>query len=652
MLAGSIVYSMFRRRSGAVILWRSGPGGKLLPIETIEEEPLSQQIRTARRLGFSRRLQGKHTLLAALVAALFVPPASAQDWIGIAGFGVEVKTGKGRALQGATVSVLYQGVFDEEPTGGPVPRATGAKGQVSFSNLALGAWSLRVEHPDHLSYVATVLLSRKDKPKITASFLEASGRGRNPIRVKVTKASGRDLGTPLRVAEKPAPKPSRPPEIARAQPSEPPKAPDPAPPTPPAPEVEPAPEPTPAEIPKDSLPAKPAPPEAPTPEPSVAREPEPAPPVPEPSSPPVEPTPEPDSESDTQPVPEPIETPAPEAPPVVEAQPEPTVLPAPEPEPVAPTPTTEPAPPAEPIAVPDPEPTIEAVEAAAPATPPAEVPEPTDTLPDIPDVAPQAPPPPVVEPPVMEPTIETTPPPATPPTPPVEPAPAPGVETAAPAAPSAAPPSTSPEPESEPEPEPEPAAMPLPDVPEGAVRSYRERSCVECKPGEWSAASAALAAAAGNGCPADALGRAEASVETLARRLGSALQDYAGPLLMDHQDPVLERLTTEDRVDLERSIGVFLGPESSCRLLIVAMPGRARISGFRYEALEDGSGADCPGDQPCPIGDARWLANPGIERSAGATLAWALFENTSADAERLGRMTGYFSPAGGWRPGS
>ena len=113
------------------------------------------------------------------------------------------------------------------------------------------------------------------------------------------------------------------------------------------------------------------------------------------------------------------------------------------------------------------------------------------------------------------------------------------------------------------------------------------------------------------------------------------------------------RSSRASRLDASQSAALeteLLDPASNCRLFVLALPAGSRMSGFRFEALEDGRGGDCLGDQPCPIGSSRWLTSPGIERSAGAILLWTVFENTSTERSRVARLIAYFTPPSGWRP--
>ncbi|MDH3746067.1 MAG: hypothetical protein OES47_13295, partial [Acidobacteriota bacterium] len=520
-------------------------------------------VRSRSRRGFARTLTSC-TGLALLVTMLLSSVLEGQEWIGVAGLGVEVKSGKGRALEQARVTLLYHGVFDEEAIGGPAPRTTDAKGRASFSSLALGTWTLRVEHPDHLSYVATVQLSRREKPQATSSFLEASGRGRKPIRVKLLKSQGPELGTALRVEQKTIP----------PSPVEPPEAPTQAP----------------VDVPVE------APVEAPT---EARMEPSAQAPMEAPAQAPVETSAQAPMEAPAQaPAEAPMEAPA-EAPMEAPAQ--------------APVEAPSEAPMEATAEAPTEAPTRASTETAREESTPIE-PEATRTEPKLSPPAPRptAPirstkpqQPPSPERPARKVDAE----------PPLPTQPGPPAAVALPPAPEPEPPKALEPPSAKPEPEPsrepageavessqDPGALPsllpslLPKTPEGAITSYRARTCLECKPGEWGVSSTVVASATlGDGCPLDALERAESSVEVLARHFGTGLRDFAGPLLRHPQDSSLGGLPETERANLEGSIGAFLRPDSSCRLLILVFPARVRISGFRFEALEGGRGADCNG---------------------------------------------------------
>lgn len=612
-------------------------------------------------------------------------PARAQEWRGPASVGVEVRDKRG-PIAGAKVVLRYR----EAP--GTLAALTDSRGRAAFVDLAAGAWNVEVGHEGHLSYVAAVLLEPGRKADETTSFLQATGSGREPIRVKYFRA-GSAIGTPV---EAPAPMPGR---------MEPPPA-------PPAPAPEPEPEPEPVELREPDIPAPSteaaesvAAEQEPEPEPAEAapptlREPDiPAPGAPaepaEEAPPPVPPAPEAEGAPEV-PMEEPGEAPAemPEAPDVEPSAPPSSPPPAPRPRelgapPAADVPSSEApsdaaaTPPAEapaetpPVAAeasrppepepPAPEPQTGPEPAAAPESPaPAEPESGTDTPAAAPESAPA---PEMIEEPEPAPTPE---PPPTETEPMPEPAPMPEPPAAVepepmPEPPAADEPETMPEPEPEPAPEPEPeppaeppaaedeaepAPMPRPEPPRSpSLRAFRDRSCVECKPGEWAVASVEALGTAGaaTGCPADAMDRARAAARLLARAPEGALGGFAGPAIGGQSPIALELVPAEVRDDVSERLAAATGSSGSCRVLAVALPPGSRFTGFRYEASDSRGQADCVGDQDCPIGESGWHGNPGIERGAEAMVIYAVFENRSTRYERRARMTAYFVPPANWR---
>lgn len=575
--------------------------------------------------------------LASISLLLTTLPGQAQSWLGGAAVGLQVRGARG-PLADARVEILYRGPGGE--SGGPAPRATNPQGQASFTGVAEGVWSLEISHPQHLSFIATLSVRGSRKTEIVESFLEVSGAGRIPLRVKIFQPGSRLLGTPLAVAATPAPEPvtpAPPPPVPAPEPVQTPETPE-APVTPPEstaprPDPEPEVEVEPVEV---MAPKEPEPERKPVSEPiatTVVPVPEKKPAaVPEP---PIEAPMEPESPEVEDPAPTPTEP----ASPVIDAPTpaEPPTAPITEPEPMDTQPTVPEEPPAPIPPTPPTTPDVEP-EDAAQAAPPTPMPEvaadPPTVMPEEETEAAEAPPsePPMAATPTAPPQEPMVEPPAHD-LEPVKPSPAPAVPPAIEAAPV--------------EPSPPPAPTPLTGA-DGSARSFRDRTCFECKPGEW-AVGASAEVAAGGGCPDGALDRAAQAIELLAARVAPALVGYGGNALAP---AVLARLDGESRATIEAHVEPLLDAASPCRLLALALPAGARISGFRYEAFENGRGGDCLGDQPCPVGDGRWLASPGIERGGGdgATLLWAVFENRSGTSSRLARFIGYFAPPSGWRP--
>ncbi len=627
-------------------------------------------------------------VLLSLLLLLFPAAASTQDWTGNAALGVQVRGGSGKPLAGAEVEIAAR---HGGQVGGPAARRTDSRGQANFVGIAPGTWSLEIHHPEHLSYVATVVIDGRKKPEIVTQFLEVRGTGRGTMKVKFLKSS-QALGQPLAPSEMP---PALPAAEAAAT------------------------EPEPAELPQPD-PQEPVEPEPAAPAPV---QPAPSEPIPSGSTPsestPTEPGPS-EPASVTPGSPEPVETApvsrvaeAPEAPDVAAAaetpavEPEPAVaeVDAPTPQPEAPTAEeaaepvrVEPEPPAT-TAPPSPEMTSPAVPAidepvedavsqvAAVAEPGAREPTAAPVEP-APAVAPETPPEtetgaetaevavaeadatedvsntasasaletaaetieaaaPATPDPVPTSAADTAPPPtpnsvaaqfpAPTDSPPESPAPtftvAPAPGDATPAEPAEA--------------ETEAEAMAAPDAQTEAqpLRSYATRTCAECKPGEW-AADATVAVAPGS---APCRATAERSVRRAMRDVGTIasapLANSAGPLELDLSAEPFRSVTTAARTTL----APYLDPNANCRFVGVVLPAGARFSGFRSQASDTTGVSECLGTQDCAIGGARFVFSPGVVRGEGATLVFTLFENTGT-ARRNASLSAYFEPTGTWRP--
>lgn len=215
--------------------------------------------------------------------------------------------------------------------------------------------------------------------------------------------------------------------------------------------------------------------------------------------------------------------------------------------------------------------------------PPAPVARPPQPVPQpVPGTLPA---PPASEPP-PEPVPEE---PASAPTPPI-----------APPAPAEAPPEavpSSPTPPAEDDLQPE---APISDVPRGSVlrRSYADRTCYECKPGE-AALSTEKVVSAGVGC---------------------------GPVesgLLAHS-------------------GDAAGLPEGCAILRLDLPAGARYTGYRYEIQERSGSVDCLAGRDCP-GGGRWPADPELVRTASGTSVAAAFENRGSGSARRAIFTVYYA---------
>jgi hypothetical protein len=208
-----------------------------------------------------------------------------------------------------------------------------------------------------------------------------------------------------------------------------------------------------------------------------------------------------------------------------------------------------------------------------------------------------APAPAQAAPPQEQPTPAPTPaPPVVDPIPPVNPNPSAEPETAPP---QSAPPTRVPLPPPPQAAQPQPAP-PAPAAPGGSVlrRSYADRTCYECKPGEASL-SAERVVSAGVGC-------------------GPGVRD----VLAHSGDPA--------------------GLPEGCAVLRLTLPPGARYTGYRYEIQERSGSVDCLAGRDCP-GGGRWPVDPALVRAAEGTTISAVFENLGTGSERRAILTVYYT---------
>jgi hypothetical protein len=637
-----------------------------------------------------RRRKTRLLVPALIFGAVWALPwiASAQSWTGSASLGVSVRSGKGQPLSGAVATIAFRDIGFGN---GPPPLLTTERGEVNFTNIANGTWSLKIDHPEHLSYMATLVVRGQKKAQVLSEFLEATGAGRQTMRVKLLKGSSESLGAaavpkrepgvpaPSQPPSSPAPaeeatevvpggKPVELPPVAEATPEAAAQRPTQAKPAPEsAPEQEPAPLPAPPaaepvapkEAPSEAAPVEmPAEPQTVVEEvPKEALETEPAQePVREPEPAPMPVLPAAEEEAPVEAITEavPAEMPA-AAPAVAEETPEETLetepsretVPEPEPAPIPEAPAAEVAAPAEatPAQVPAEEPGIaeEAHEEAfetgpeqepVPEPKPASMPEPSATPTAAPDEIPAEALPTEVVPEEMpaEPTTAVE---------PLTELPAEQEPTIAQETEEAV---RAQDPDSREEPptvseigSDEPGAQPPPPTPDWeTLRSYRDRSCVECRPGEWAvSADAQVPAQIVPDCTVDEA-LLQRRMQSVADADGVRLADYAGSLLA----------TTKVPASLEKSLG-----GSSCQLLAVVLPRGARFSGFRLQAGDRDGGDDCLTSLRCPVGEARWLFVPAAVPSDGATIVYSVFNNESETRDRVATLTAYFVPPREW-PGN
>jgi hypothetical protein len=176
------------------------------------------------------------------------------------------------------------------------------------------------------------------------------------------------------------------------------------------------------------------------------------------------------------------------------------------------------------------------------------------------------------------------------------------------------------------------------------LRAYGDRSCIECRPGEWAISVEAVAGPASTPCR-DSL---DADGEELAALLGASVRLE----LKEVAAPAPEALAyLEDAEASTRSADLIGDSTRACRIVAAVIPKAARFRGLRMEAADASGIGDCQANQPCPVGRARWLGQPRVAREPSANVIWGLFANEAPDRARRARLTIYFAaPNRAWKP--
>jgi hypothetical protein len=174
------------------------------------------------------------------------------------------------------------------------------------------------------------------------------------------------------------------------------------------------------------------------------------------------------------------------------------------------------------------------------------------------------------------------------------------------------------------------------------LRSYSNRTCFECKPGEWAATATAAAAPAGPGCATERLDGLAPALRRLADADEIELASWAGSLA---------EVGAVAPAAMASEVGAAVGEGSPhCVVAGVVLPAGSRFSGFQYEVAGESGLAACLPDRECDGGAGRWLGPPRLERGPNATVVYGLFENLTA-APATGYLTIYFAPpTASWQP--
>jgi hypothetical protein len=151
-----------------------------------------------------------------------------------------------------------------------------------------------------------------------------------------------------------------------------------------------------------------------------------------------------------------------------------------------------------------------------------------------------------------------------------------------------------------------PAAVPAPPPPAAPavdavrVRTAKDRSCVECQPGETALSTErVIPPGGGPGCG-----------DIAARLKGGEVPS---------------------------------GLSASCNVLRITLPAGARYTAYRYEVQDGNDYLDCATGQGCPNSTGRWPIDPVLIRNPQGTIILAPFESGPAERERRAVLTVYYT---------
>ena len=132
------------------------------------------------------------------------------------------------------------------------------------------------------------------------------------------------------------------------------------------------------------------------------------------------------------------------------------------------------------------------------------------------------------------------------------------------------------------------------------MRTARDRSCVECQPGETALSTErVIPAGGGPGCG------------DIATRLKGG--------------------------------EVPSGLPAGCNVLRITLPAGTRYTAYRYEVQDGNDYLDCATGQGCPNNTGRWPIDPVLIRNPQGTIILAPFESGPAERERRAVLTVYFT---------
>lgn len=132
------------------------------------------------------------------------------------------------------------------------------------------------------------------------------------------------------------------------------------------------------------------------------------------------------------------------------------------------------------------------------------------------------------------------------------------------------------------------------------MRTAKDRTCVECQPGETALSTERVIPPGG----------------------GPGCGDIAGRL---------------------KGGEVPSGLPASCNVLRITLPAGTRYTAYRYEVQDGNDYLDCATGQACPNNTGRWPIDPILIRNPQGTIILAPFESGPAEGERRAVLTVYFT---------
>ncbi|MDX1630782.1 MAG: hypothetical protein R3234_02885 [Thermoanaerobaculia bacterium] len=123
-------------------------------------------------------------MVGTLLALLLPASIHGRVWAGRGQLEVRVRSSEGGPVSGAEVELLF---LEAQPPSGPPVETTDSSGRATISGLAAGTWSIRVRHPDHLTYGARLEIEIGRKIDELQAFHQSEGEGGGILRIDYEK---------------------------------------------------------------------------------------------------------------------------------------------------------------------------------------------------------------------------------------------------------------------------------------------------------------------------------------------------------------------------------------------------------------------------------------------------------------------------------